>query len=99
MTLSPSSRRSSTLSFDSESQSRLNFREATLDDAKALNQLYNEAIRETTALEWDEERPLSEHQHYLKCMQAKEYPCLLAIEDDELVAYGALEQWTYDAGT
>ena len=74
------------------------FRDATEADAKDLNELYNSVIKEETSLEWDEERPLPEHEFYLKSMICDEYPCLLVYEGDLLVAYGSLERWTVGEG-
>lgn len=78
--------------------SKLSFRDATISDAQALNDLYNSAIREHTALEWDVERPLSETESYLKYMIQDEYPCILVFEGDELVAFAAFERFTVGDG-
>lgn len=75
------------------------FRDATAADAKDLNELYNSVIKEEISLEWDEERPLSEHEFYLKSMICDEYPCILVYEGNLLVAYGSLERWTVGEGT
>lgn len=79
--------------------SRMTLRDATIDDARILNSLVNEVIREETKLDWEVERPLSERERYLELMISTAYPCLLAFEDGELIAFGALEQWDVDAGT
>lgn len=78
--------------------SRLTFGDATIDDAKDLNRLYNEVIREETSLEWDVERPLSERVDYLQKMTQTRYPCILVREGQELVAFGALERFTVGDG-
>ena len=60
--------------------------------------LYNSAIREQTALEWDQERPVEEQEFYLDWMMDQSYPVILVYEEGELVAFGALERWTVGSG-
>ena len=60
--------------------------------------LYNSAIREQTALEWDQERPVEEQEFYLGWMIDHSYPVILVYEEGELVAFGALERWTVGSG-
>ena len=73
-------------------------RDATINDAKILNELYNAAIHEETFLEWDKERPLAETEEYLSKMIKTRYPCILVFEAEELVAFGALERFTVGDG-
>lgn len=82
-----------------QKQSSLIFRDATINDAKFLNELYNAAIGEETSLEWDKERSLAETEEYLSKMINTRYPCILVFEAEELVAFGALERFTVGDGT
>lgn len=76
----------------------ITFRDATVADAKDLNELYNSIIGEETSLEWNEKRPLAEHEFYLDWMIQNDYPCILVYEGDVLIGYGSLERWIVGDG-
>jgi phosphinothricin acetyltransferase len=70
------------------------FRPATLEDAQAINDIYNDAIETTNATFDTVAKPLSFREQWLAVRQAN-HPVLVAEEDDRVVGWASLN--SYDA--
>lgn len=71
-------------------------REATAQDLSAILEIYNHAIRETTAVYTYDEVTLSERQQWLESKQKEGIPVYVYIQHDKVAGfatYGAFRNW------
>jgi phosphinothricin acetyltransferase len=71
----------------------INVRAATMDDLDAITEIYNEAIRETTATFDTEPKSKAEQARWFNDHGDK-YPILAAQYNDHLIGWSALSRWS-----
>jgi L-amino acid N-acyltransferase len=71
----------------------LTIRCATLDDAAAIADIYNEAIRSTTATFDTEPKSVEDRRHWLEAHDER-HPVLVAEFAGQVVGWAALTQWS-----
>lgn len=64
-------------------------REAETDDLPALLAIYNDAVRNTTAIWNEKEVDLAERQHWLQARQLRGFPVLVLTRTNEPLAYAS----------
>lgn len=68
-------------------------RDATEQDLPAIRDIYNDAVRNTTAI-WNEQPvDLANRLAWFAARQAQGYPILVAVENDEVIGYAAFGDW------
>lgn len=68
-------------------------RDATQNDLPAIRDIYNDAVRNTTAI-WNEQTvDLGNRQAWFSARHAQGYPILVAIENDEVTGYASFGDW------
>ena len=68
-------------------------RDATEQDLPAIRDIYNDAVRNTTAI-WNEQPvDLANRQTWFQARQAQGYPILVSIENDEVTGYASFGDW------
>jgi L-amino acid N-acyltransferase len=68
-------------------------RDATEKDLPAIRDIYNDAVRNTTAI-WNEQPvDLANRQAWFNARQAQGYPILVAVENDEVTGYSSFGDW------
>lgn len=68
-------------------------RKATLDDASAIAEIYNEAIIHTTATFDTETKSVENREEWLKQHNDK-YPVLVAIIENHIVGFASMTRWS-----
>ncbi|MBI1261692.1 MAG: GNAT family N-acetyltransferase [Rhizobiales bacterium] len=64
-------------------------REAVAEDLPAILAIYNDAVRNTTAIWNDQEADLADRQSWLEARKARGFPVLVLLVADEPVAYAS----------
>ncbi|GAA0281696.1 GNAT family N-acetyltransferase [Pseudomonas rhodesiae] len=68
-------------------------RDATEKDLPAIRDIYNDAVRNTTAI-WNEQPvDLANRLAWFNARQAQGYPILVAVENDEVTGYSSFGDW------
>ncbi|WP_285421606.1 GNAT family N-acetyltransferase [Pseudomonas sp. efr-133-TYG-23] len=68
-------------------------RDATEKDLPAIRDIYNDAVRNTTAI-WNEQPvDLANRLAWFNALQAQGYPILVAVENDEVTGYSSFGDW------
>ncbi|MBA1295199.1 N-acetyltransferase [Pseudomonas lurida] len=68
-------------------------RDATEKDLPAIRDIYNDAVRNTTAI-WNEQPvDLANRLAWFNARQALGYPILVAVENDEVTGYASFGDW------
>ncbi|WP_248732280.1 GNAT family N-acetyltransferase [Pseudomonas sp. MWU13-2517] len=68
-------------------------RDATEQDLPAIRDIYNDAVRNTTAI-WNEQPvDLANRLAWFTARQAQGYPVLVSIENDEVTGYASFGDW------
>ena len=68
-------------------------RDATEKDLPAIRDIYNDAVRNTTAI-WNEQPvDLANRLAWFNARQALGYPILVAVENDEVTGYSSFGDW------
>ncbi|MCK6187284.1 MULTISPECIES: GNAT family N-acetyltransferase [unclassified Pseudomonas] len=68
-------------------------RDATEKDLPAIRDIYNDAVRNTTAI-WNEQPvDLANRLAWFTARQAQGYPILVAVENDEVTGYASYGDW------
>ena len=68
-------------------------RDATEQDLPAIRAIYNDAVRNTTAI-WNEQPvDLANRLAWFNARQAQGYPILVAVENDEVTGYSSFGDW------
>ena len=68
-------------------------RDAIESDLPAIRDIYNDAVRNTTAI-WNEQPvDLANRQAWFTARQAQQYPILVAVENDEVTGYASFGDW------
>ncbi|ROM49745.1 GNAT family N-acetyltransferase [Pseudomonas poae] len=68
-------------------------RDATEQDLPAIRDIYNDAVRNTTAI-WNEQPvDLANRLAWFTARQAQSYPVLVSIENDEVTGYASFGDW------
>ncbi|MFN3359204.1 MAG: GNAT family N-acetyltransferase [Pseudomonas sp.] len=68
-------------------------RDATEKDLPAIRDIYNDAVRNTTAI-WNEQPvDLANRLAWFTARQAQGYPILVAVENDEITGYASYGDW------
>lgn len=71
----------------------MNIRDAVQDDLPDIMAIYNDAVRNTTAI-WNEKQvDLANRAAWLAERRAAGYPVLIASRDDEIVGYASFGDW------
>lgn len=71
-------------------------REATMEDVPAILEIYNHAIRNTTAVYTYDETTLSERQQWLEAKQVADIPVYVYVQKEKVVGfatYGSFRNW------
>jgi phosphinothricin acetyltransferase len=71
----------------------LNVRKATMDDLGQITEIYNDAIKKTTATFDTEPKTIEEQESWFANHDAS-HPVLIAEEDGFIVAWASLSQWS-----
>ena len=68
-------------------------RDATEKDLPAIRDIYNDAVRNTTAI-WNEQPvDLANRLAWFNARQAQGYPILVAVDNDEVTGYASFGDW------
>ncbi|KTC63783.1 acetyltransferase [Pseudomonas fluorescens ABAC62] len=68
-------------------------RDAIESDLPAIRDIYNDAVRNTTAI-WNEQPvDLANRLAWFNARQAQAYPILVAVENDEVTGYASFGDW------
>ena len=68
-------------------------RDATESDLPAIRDIYNDAVRNTTAI-WNEQPvDLANRLAWFNARQAQAYPILVSVENDEVTGYASFGDW------
>ncbi len=68
-------------------------RDATEKDLPAIRDIYNDAVRNTTAI-WNEQPvDLANRLAWFNARRAQGYPILVAVENDEVTGYSSFGDW------
>jgi len=71
----------------------MNLRPATVDDVPAITEIYNEAIRTTTATFDTEEKSLADRQQWFAA-HGPRHPIIVAECDGKVAGYACLTEWS-----
>jgi L-amino acid N-acyltransferase len=68
-------------------------RDATEKDLPAIRDIYNDAVRNTTAISNEQPVDLANRLAWFNARQAQGYPILVAVENDEVTGYSSFGDW------
>jgi phosphinothricin acetyltransferase len=76
----------------------INIREAKIEDIKAINKIYNTAVKNLNATMDIEEKPLQEQKKWFKEHKENNLAVIVAEIENKIVGWASLSKWSHKEG-